>query len=151
MLAYRQHVETTAVKCKKGLLLLKAMAAKGIEQSHLFLLYQTVVLRVQNEAMRVMSETHPLIPWGSCYTSHQCKPDRKWSWSKHTLENQHVSAGCRAELDMALGVTLGRTRDWKQIPLVPEFNYYRHNTECTKKKNTERKKRKKKREKEKPH
>ena len=38
MLAYRKHVETTALKCKKGLSVLKAMAAKGIEQRHLFLL-----------------------------------------------------------------------------------------------------------------
>ena len=74
---------------------LKAMAAKGIKQCHLFLLYQSVVLmqchwlwtrphncsmknmpkldRVQNEAMRVILGT-----------SHQCKPDRKWSRSKYT-------------------------------------------------------------------
>ena len=32
MLTYRQHVETTALKCRKGLSVLKAMAAKGIEQ-----------------------------------------------------------------------------------------------------------------------
>ena len=43
---YRKHVETTALKCKKGLSVLKAMAAKGIEQCHLFLLYQSVVLSV---------------------------------------------------------------------------------------------------------
>ena len=75
MLTYRKHVETTALKCKKGLSVLKAMVAKGIEQCHLFLLYQSVVLsvinyrlglttmtqtnliqldRVQNEAMRVI-------------------------------------------------------------------------------------------------
>ena len=46
MLTYRQHVETTALNCKKGLSVLKAMAAKGIQQRHLFLLYQRVVLRV---------------------------------------------------------------------------------------------------------
>ena len=79
MLTYRQHVETTALKCKKGLSVLKAMAAKGIEQRHLFQLYQSVVLgvtadyglglstmtqtnllkldRVQNEAMRVILGT----------------------------------------------------------------------------------------------
>ena len=39
-------METTALKCKKGLSVLKAMAAKGIEQCHLFLLYQSVVLSV---------------------------------------------------------------------------------------------------------
>ena len=43
MLTYRKHVETTALKCKKGL---NAMAAKGLEQRHLFLLYQSVVLSV---------------------------------------------------------------------------------------------------------
>ena len=40
MLTYRQHIKTTALKCKKGLSVLKTMAAKGIEQRHLFLLYQ---------------------------------------------------------------------------------------------------------------
>ena len=66
------------LKCKKGLSVLKAMAAKGIEQHHLFLLFQSVVLividyglghttmaqtnllkldRVQNEAMRVILGT----------------------------------------------------------------------------------------------
>ena len=75
MLTHRKHVETTALKCKKSL---KAMAAEGIEQCHLFLLYQSVVLsvvdyglglttmtqtnlltldRVQNEAMRVILGT----------------------------------------------------------------------------------------------
>ena len=40
MLTYRKHVETTmtALKRKKGLSVLKAMAAKGIDQRHLFLL-----------------------------------------------------------------------------------------------------------------
>ena len=78
MLTYRKHVETTALKCKKGLSVLKAIAAKGIEERHLFLLYQSVVLsvidyglglttmvqtnllkldRVRNEAMRVILGT----------------------------------------------------------------------------------------------
>ena len=39
MLTYRKHVETTALKCKKGLSVLKAMGAKGIAQCHLFLMY----------------------------------------------------------------------------------------------------------------
>ena len=43
MLSYRQHVEATALKCKKGPSVLKAMAAEGIEQCHLLLLYQSVV------------------------------------------------------------------------------------------------------------
>ena len=46
MLTYRKHVETTALKRKKGLSVLKAMAAKGIEQRHLFLLHQSVVFSV---------------------------------------------------------------------------------------------------------
>ena len=75
MLTYRKHVETTALKCKEGLSVQKAMAVKGIEQHHLFLLYQSVALsvidyrlglttvaqtnllkldRVQNEAMCVI-------------------------------------------------------------------------------------------------
>ena len=39
MLTYRKHVETTALKRKKGLSVLKAMAAEGTGQRHLFLLY----------------------------------------------------------------------------------------------------------------
>ena len=83
MLTNRKHVETTALKCKKGLSVLKAMATKGIEQCHLFLLYQSAVLsvidygrglptmaqtnllkvdRVQNEAMRVILGTTKDIP-----------------------------------------------------------------------------------------
>ena len=81
MLTHIKHVETTALKCIKGLTVLKAiyyMAGKGIEQRHLFLLYQSVVLsaidyglglttmaqtnllkldRVQNEAMRGILRT----------------------------------------------------------------------------------------------
>ena len=45
MRTYGQHVETTLM-CKKGLSVLKAMAAKGIKQCHLFLLYQSVMLSV---------------------------------------------------------------------------------------------------------
>ena len=37
MLTYRKQVETIALKCKKGLSVLKATAAKGIER-HRFLL-----------------------------------------------------------------------------------------------------------------
>ena len=68
MLTYRKHMEATALKCNKGLSVMKATSAKGIEQCHLFLLIQNVVLsiidyrldltrnllklvRVQNEAM----------------------------------------------------------------------------------------------------
>ena len=75
MLTCRKHVETTALKRKKGLSVPKAMAAKGRKERHLFLLYQSVVFsvtdyglglttmalltnllkldRVRNEAMRV--------------------------------------------------------------------------------------------------
>ena len=78
MLTYRKHVETTALKCKKSMSVLKAMATKCIEHHHLFLLHQRVVLgvtgygrglttmawanllkldRVQNEATIVMLGT----------------------------------------------------------------------------------------------
>ena len=78
MLTFRQHVEATTLKCRKGLSVLKAMASKGIEQRHLFQLYQSVVLsimdyglglttisstnlqkldRIQNEAMRTILGT----------------------------------------------------------------------------------------------
>ena len=78
MLTYKTQVESTKLRCKKGLSALKAMASKGIEQRHLFLLFQSVILsvidyglglttlsqsnllkldRVQNEAMRVILGT----------------------------------------------------------------------------------------------
>ena len=84
MLTYSKHVETTALKCKKGPSVQKAIAAKGIEERHLFLLYQSVVLsvidyglglttmaqinllkldRVQNEAMRVILGTTKDTHW----------------------------------------------------------------------------------------
>ena len=75
MLTYKTQVESTKLRCKKGLSALTVMASKGIEQRHLFQLYQSVILsvidyglglttlsqsnllkldRVQNEAMRVI-------------------------------------------------------------------------------------------------
>ena len=46
MLTYRTQIESTKVRCKKGLSTLKAVASKGIEQHHLFLLNQSVILSV---------------------------------------------------------------------------------------------------------
>ena len=46
ILTYRKNMEATALKCKKGQSVLKAMVAKGIEHRHFFLLYQSVVLSV---------------------------------------------------------------------------------------------------------
>ena len=78
MLTYETLVESTKLRCKKGLSVLKATSSKGIGQRHLFLLYQSVILsvidyglglttllqtnllnpdRVQKEAMRVILET----------------------------------------------------------------------------------------------
>ena len=78
MLTHKTQVESTKLRSKKGLSALKAMASKGIEQRHLFLLYQSVILsvidyglglttlsqsnllkhdRVQNKAMRVILGT----------------------------------------------------------------------------------------------
>ena len=37
------QVESAKLRCKKGLSALKAMASKGIEQLHLFMLYQSVI------------------------------------------------------------------------------------------------------------
>ena len=85
MLEYKTQVESTKLMRKKGPPTLKAMATKGIEQRHLFLLYQSVILSVidyslglttlsqsnllkldwvQNEAMTVPVEkkTHQLRP-----------------------------------------------------------------------------------------
>ena len=77
MLTYKTQVESTKLRCKKGLSVLKGMASKSIE-CHLFLLYQSVILsvidyglglttlsqsnllkldRVQNKAMRVILGT----------------------------------------------------------------------------------------------
>ena len=78
MLTYKTQVESTKLRCKKGLSTLKVMASKGIERHHLFLLYLSVILsvidcglglttlsqsnllkpdRMQNEAMRVILGT----------------------------------------------------------------------------------------------
>ena len=46
MLTYKTQVESTKLWCKKELSTLKSMASKGIEQRHLFLLYQSVILSV---------------------------------------------------------------------------------------------------------
>ena len=46
MLTYSKHVETTALKYKKYLSVLKAIAAKGIEERHRFQQYQSLVLSV---------------------------------------------------------------------------------------------------------
>ena len=75
---YKMQVESTKLRRKKALSALKVMASKGIEQRHLFLLYQSVILSVidyglglttlsqsnllklesvQKEAMRVILET----------------------------------------------------------------------------------------------
>ena len=106
MLTYKTQVESTKLRCKKGLSMLKAMALKGIKQRHLFLLYQSVILsvtdcglglttlsqsnllkrdRVQNEAMRVIlgtTRTHPLRPCATYWTCHPWKQDIRWSKSR---------------------------------------------------------------------
>ena len=46
MLMYKAQIESTKLKCKKALSMLKAMASKGIERHHLFLLYQSVRLSI---------------------------------------------------------------------------------------------------------
>ena len=78
MLMYKTQVKSTKLRCQKGLPALKAMASKGIKQSHLFLLYQSATLsiidcglgltalsqsnllklhRVHNDAMRIILGT----------------------------------------------------------------------------------------------
>ena len=95
MLTCRKHEERTALKFKKCQSVLKAMAAKGIEQRHLFLLYQSVMSSVTDyrlglttmaqtnllkltECRTRQCESHwepqrtpPLRPWSLCYTCHQ--------------------------------------------------------------------------------
>ena len=57
-----QHVETTSLKYQQGRSVLNAMAAKGIEQRHLFLLYQSVVLSVTDYGLGLttMAQTNLL-------------------------------------------------------------------------------------------
>ena len=77
-------METTALKSKKGLSVLKAMAAKGIEKRHLFLLYQSVVFNVTDYGLGLttMAQTN-LLKLDRVQNHHevQRKPDRKWSRS----------------------------------------------------------------------
>ena len=70
MLSYRQHVERTALTCKKGVSVLKAMAAQDIEQRHLLLLYQSVVLSVIDYGLGLttMSQTNLLKLRTECKT-----------------------------------------------------------------------------------
>ena len=114
MLTYKTQVESTKLRCKKGLSALKAMASKGIEQRHLFLLYQSVILsvidyglglttlsqsnllkldRVQNEAMRVILGTTKDTPietmCATYWTCHPWKQDIRWSKSRR------ISMRCR--------------------------------------------------------
>ena len=44
VLTYKTQVESSKLRCKKGLSELKAMPRKGIKQRHLFLLHQNVIL-----------------------------------------------------------------------------------------------------------
>ena len=109
MLTYKTQVESTKLRCKKGLSTLKAMASKGIEQRHLFLLYKSVILsvidyglgltnlsqsnllkldRVRNEATRVIL-THPLRPCATYWTCHPWKQGIRWSKSRR------ISMGCK--------------------------------------------------------
>ena len=90
MLTYKMQVESTKLRCKKGLSALKGMASKGIEQHYLLLLHQSVMLsvinyglgltalsqsnlpkldRVQNEAMRVILGTtkDPCATYWTCH------------------------------------------------------------------------------------
>ena len=46
MQMYKMQLKSTKLRCKKGLSTLKAMVLKGIEQRHLFLLYQSVILSI---------------------------------------------------------------------------------------------------------
>ena len=113
MLTYKTQVESTKLRCKKGLSALKAMASKGIEQRHLFLLYQSVILsvidyclglttlsqsnllkldRVQNEAMRVILETTkdtPIETMRYLLDLPSMKQDIRWSKSRR------ISMRCR--------------------------------------------------------
>ena len=55
-------METTSLKYQQGRSVLNAMAAKGIEQRHLFLLYQSVVLSVTDygQGLKTMAQANLL-------------------------------------------------------------------------------------------
>ena len=55
MRTYKMQVESAKLRCKKGLSKLKAMAEKGIEQRHLFLLYESVKLSVIDNRLDLTS------------------------------------------------------------------------------------------------
>ena len=63
MLTYRQHVDTIALKYRKGLSFPKALAAKGIEQRHLFLLYQSVMLNVIDYGLVITARCIYCVRW----------------------------------------------------------------------------------------
>ena len=46
VLTYKTQVKSTKLKCRECMSVLKVMVAKGIEQRHLFLLYQNVLLNI---------------------------------------------------------------------------------------------------------
>ena len=70
MLTYKTQVESTKLRCKKGLSALKAMASKGIEQRH-------------------QQRTHPLRPCATYWTCHPWKQDIRWS------KSERISMRCR--------------------------------------------------------
>ena len=101
MLTFKTQVESTKLWCTKGLSALKAMASNGSEQSYLFLLYQSVILsvndydlglttlsqsnlmksdRAQNEPMRVILGTTKDTPIEAMH--HPWKQDIRRSKSK---------------------------------------------------------------------
>ena len=114
MLTFKTQVESTKLRCKKGMSALKAMASKGIEQRHLFLLYQSVILsvidyglglttlsqsnllkldRVQNEAMRVILGTTkdtPIETMRYLLNCHPWKQDIRWSKSRRISMRRRI-------------------------------------------------------------
>ena len=112
-LMYKTQVESTKLRCKKGLSMLKAMASKGIKQRHVFLLHQSVILsvidyglglttlsqsnllkldRVQNEDMRVILGTTkdtPIETMHCLLDLPSMEKNIKWSKSKR------ISVRCR--------------------------------------------------------
>ena len=65
MLTYKTQVESTKLRCKKGLSALKAMASKGIEQRHLFLLTMVWVSQPCHSLTCSSSTGYKTKPWGS--------------------------------------------------------------------------------------
>ena len=135
MLTHKTQVESTELRCKKGLSALKAMASKGIDQRYLFLLYQSVILsvvdyglglttlsqsnllkldRVQNKAMRVILGTKKDTPIETMrYLLDLPSMETRWSKSRRMLNAiQNPKNPLHDAVKEEKGCRLARGKSW---------------------------------------